>query len=118
MAEPNILTIDDVELPAPMTYAVEYNDLDSDDSGRSEDGMLHRVRVREGVVKIKVSWKQIDQEKLNLILAAVAPDEFEVTYYFGTQQTATMYAGSKSIECRRVNQGQAKWDISFDLIEF
>lgn len=118
MAQPNIISIDGVELPAPMTYSVEYNDLDSDDTGRSEDGMLHRVRVRSRVAKIKASWKQLDQEKADLILTAIAPDEFEVVYYFGTQKTATMYAGSQSCECVRVNNGQAKWNVSFDLIEF
>lgn len=118
MAQPNIISIDGVELPAPMTYSVEYNDLDSDDSGRSEDGKLHRVRVRSKVAKIKVSWRQVDQEKADLILTSIAPESFEVVYYFGTQQTATMYAGSPSCELIRVNNGQAKWNIGFDLIEF
>lgn len=118
MAQPNIISIDGVELPAPMTYSVDYNDLDSDDSGRSEDGTLHRVRVRAGVAKIKASWKQISQEKADLILGAIAPDSFSVTYYFGAQKTATMYAGAQSCDLVRVNNGEAKWNVSFDLIEF
>ena len=118
MAQPNIISIDGVELPAPMTYSVEYNDLDSDDTGRSEDGMLHRVRVRGRVAKIKASWKQMSQENADLLLGAIAPDSFSVTYYFGTQKTATMYAGAQSCELIRVNNGEAKWNIGFDLIEF
>ena len=118
MAQPNIISIDGVELPAPMTYSVDYNDLDSDESGRSEDGKLHRVRVRSGVAKIKASWKQLSQEKADLILTAIAPDSFTVNYYFGTQKTATMYAGAQSCELIRVNNGDARWNIGFDLIEF
>lgn len=118
MAEPNVLTIDGVVLPAPMTYSVEYSDLDSPDTGRTEDGLLHRDRIRSNVAKIKVAWKQLTTEKADIILNAINPDSFTVVYYFGTQKTATMYAGNKSCELIRINQGQGKWNISFDLIEF
>ena len=118
MTGPDILTIDNVVLPPPMTYSVEYNDLDSSDTGRSEDGLLHRVRIRSRVAKIKVSWKQLTTEKANIILNAIAPDSLSVVYYFGVQKTATMYAGTPSCECIGVNYDKAKWNISFDLIEF
>lgn len=118
MAELNILSIGGVQLPAPMTYEVEYNDLDSEDTGRSEDGMLHRVRVRQGVAKIKVAWEQLTQANVDLILNAIEPASFTVVYYFGTQKIATMYAGNQSLKCLRINQGQAKWNLAFDLIEF
>lgn len=118
MTGPNVLSIDGVSLPAPMSYSVEYNDLDAPDTGRSEDGMLHRVRVRHDVAKIKLSWEQLTTETADIILNAIAPDSFEVTYYFGVQKTATMYAGNRSCELRRINNGQAKWNISFDLVEF
>lgn len=118
MTGPNILTIDGVVLPAPMVYSVEYNDLDSDDTGRSEDGMLHRTRVRSRVAKIKVGWEQLTTENLELILNAIEPDSFSVVYYFGTTKTATMYAGNQSCALRRVNGGKALWNLSFNLIEF
>lgn len=118
MPELNILSINGVQLPAPMSYSVEYNDLDSEDTGRSEDGMLHRVRIRSGVAKIQVSWQQLTTEKATLILNAITPDSFTVTYFFGVQKTATMYAGNQTCELIRVNHGQAKWNIGFNLIEF
>jgi len=118
MPELNILTIDGVQLPAPMSYSVELSDLDSDDSGRSEDGMLHRTRIRHAVAKIKIAWNQLDTEKATLILNAIAPDSVSVVYYFGTQKTATMYAGNQTCELIRVNYGKALWNISFDLVEF
>ena len=118
MTGPNILSIDGVQLPAPMTYSVEYSDLDSDDTGRSEDGLLHRVRIRAGVAKIKVSWEQLDTATLDSILNAIAPESLSVTYYFGVQKTATMYASAQSCDVRRINGGKAKWNLSFNLIEF
>lgn len=118
MATLNIISIDGVQLPTPTTYSVEYNDVDASDTGRSEDGMLHRSRVRQGLAKIKLEWRQINTDKAQIILNAIVPDSVSVTYYFGTQKTATMYAGNRSCELVRVNYEQAKWNISFNLVEF
>ena len=118
MTGPNILTINGVQLPPPMVYEVEYNDLDSEDTGRSENGKLHRKRVRYNVAKIKVAWEQLTTENADIILNAIASDSFQVTYYFGIQKTATMYAGNRSCKLLRINYNQAKWNIGFDLIEF
>ena len=38
----DILKVDGVALPAPHSYTVTLNDLDSADTGRTEDGMLVR----------------------------------------------------------------------------
>lgn len=114
----NIVSIDNVQLPTPTTYTVEYNDVDSPDTGRSEDGKLHRKRVRQGLAKIKLTWRQITTDKVDIILNAIVPDSFSVTYYFGIQKTATMYAGDKSCELVRINYDEAKWNIELNLVEF
>lgn len=118
MTGPNVISINGVALPPPMSYSVEYNDLDSSDTGRSEDGMLHRNRVRASIAKIKVGWEQLTTEQADFILNAISSESFTVNYYFGVQKTATMYAGSQSCELRHINYNKAKWNISFDLIEF
>ena len=52
-----ILTIDGTALPVPGAYKVQLSDLDSSGTGRTEDGVLVRERVRGGVAKISVSWE-------------------------------------------------------------
>ena len=52
----DILVIDGVALPTPNEYKVQLSDLDSSGTGRTEDGILVRERVRGGVAKISVSW--------------------------------------------------------------
>ena len=47
-----ILNIDGTALPAPSAYKVQLSDLDSSGTGRTEDGVLVRERVRGGVAKI------------------------------------------------------------------
>ena len=51
----DILLIDGVALPAPNEYKVQLSDLDSSDTGRTEDGVMLRNRVREGIAKISAS---------------------------------------------------------------
>ena len=51
----DILVIDGVALPTPNEYKVQLNDLDSSDTGRTEDGVMMRNRVREGIAKISAS---------------------------------------------------------------
>ena len=41
-----ILNIDGTALPAPSAYKVQLSDLDSSGTGRTEDGVLVRERVR------------------------------------------------------------------------
>ena len=51
-----ILNIDGTALPAPSAYKVQLSDLDSSGTGRTEDGVLVRERVRGGVAKISAGW--------------------------------------------------------------
>lgn len=44
---------------SPRSYAVQRSDLDSEDSGRSETGVMFRNRIRAGVYKILVKRLQL-----------------------------------------------------------
>lgn len=113
-----ILRIDGKDLPIPTTYKVDYEDIDAETTTRSEDGYLHRDRIQHEMPKIAVSWNRLEQEQVDFILAAISPVKFNVEYYFGTFKTAEMYAGSPSIELVRVNEGNALWRVSFNLIDY
>ena len=70
----DILIIGGVTLPAPNEYKVQLNDLDSSDTGRTEDGVMMRNRVREGIAKISASWAAVSTADCARILHAVKPD--------------------------------------------
>ena len=74
----DILTIGGVALPAPNEYKVQLNDLDSSDTGRTEDGVMMRNRVREGIAKISASWAAVSTADCARILNAVKPESFDV----------------------------------------
>ena len=114
----DILKIDGTALPTPHEYQVTLSDLDSEGTGRTEDGVLVRERVRGGVAKISVRWYALSTEECAVVLNATAPDSFSVEYFFGSTCTATMYAGDRSVTLRAVREGQAVWEVSVNLVEY
>ena len=114
----DILTIDGVALPAPNEYKVQLSDLDSSDTGRTEDGVMIRNRVRDGVAKISVSWAALSTAECARVLSAVAPESFNVAYFFGKVRTAKMYAGDRVADLRAAREGQGVWEVEVNLIEF
>ena len=114
----DILTIDGVALPTPNEYKVQFSDLDSSDTGRTEDGTMMRNRVREGIAKISVSWAALSTADCAKILNAVKPESFTAAYFFGSMRTARMYAGDREAELVAARPGQGVWEVSLNLIEF
>lgn len=113
-----LLRINGTELPAPTDYSVQYSDIDSSDTGRSENGVLLRNRIRAGVAKISVSWKMLSQSETDTVLHAVSGESFSVEYY-GGDSAATMYAGDKSLQLVSIDTNNTAWySVSVNLIEF
>jgi len=113
-----ILNIDGTALPAPSAYKVQLSDLDSSGTGRTEDGVLVRERVRGGVAKISAGWAALSTADCAKVLNATAPDSMTVQYFFGGVRTAKMYAGDRTADLKAARDGQAVWEVAVNLIEF
>ncbi len=120
-----IVTIGDVQIFADEVtdYNVELNDLDSDNTGRSESGMLVRDVIRKDVAKVTMSVR-CSEDRLPVIVSAIQPNAFSATIRApvdGGYKTCTMYSGAKSmqlaIQPKESNRG-ARWDLSFSLVEY
>lgn len=120
MAENNLVLIyiGGRKMPSPVSYKVTLSDLDAPNAGRSESGIMTRDRVRADVGKIELSWKNLTTSELQTIIQAVSQEQFEVRYFFGTERTATMYAGDRSIELKFLDMEESYWDMSVNLIEY
>ena len=114
----DILVIDGVALPTPNEYKVQLSDLDSSGTGRTEDGILVRERVRGGVEKISVSWAALSTADCARVLNATAPDSMQVAYFFGGTRTAKMYAGDRTADLKAAREGRAVWEVAVNLIEY
>ncbi len=118
----DLIKIGGVLMPPPKTYSVSCSDLDSEDSGRSETGIMFRNRVRAGVYKIQAQWR-VKSSDLSIIAGAIAPEAFGVQFFDPTtvtQKTCQMYAGDRS--CAMVlnddEAAEAWWDFSVNFIEY
>ena len=119
-----LIVIGSTSLPNPITYSVSRSDLDSDNTGRSETGVLQRTRVREGIYKIEAGFKVLKAD-LKTITDAIAPASFSVTFFdptTSTSPTKTMYAGDRSAKLSSYISesapGDSFWDLNISLIEF
>lgn len=115
-----IITIGSTELPAPVEYTVTLQDIDSENTRRTEAGILTRDRVRAGVYKIQATWK-VNKTDLKKITDAVSPAKFSVTFFdptTSTNPTRPMYVGDRMARLIYLESGQSLWELSLSLIEY
>lgn len=119
----NVLTVGGTPLPAPTSYTVTRNDLDGSGTQRSENGTLHRDRIRGGIYTIEAEWEYLSVSGLNTLTAAFSPASFSVTFFDLTTcgtVTATMYAAnpSASVSSPGKTTADMKCSYSVSLIQF
>lgn len=98
----------------------QRNDIESDDAGRTLDGVMHRDRVGSKV-RLDIKCKPLKSSEAMAVLGAIAP-EFVTVRYIDPQDgsvTRTMYSNNIPAICATINpDGTAVWKgIEFPLIE-
>ena len=124
MAETNpLLVIDGKTMPTPSKFNITLNDLDTDQTGRSIDGNLHRDVIGTNFRTIDLEWKTMTRSDLKKLLDAVSKTNFEVIYYDPIQDARikkTMYAGNRKIDMYNyiIDNGKPLWvNIGVSLIQ-
>ena len=117
-----LIQINGVNLPPPVEYSVELYDIDSENTKRTETGVLQRDRVRAGVYKIQVKWK-VTKAQLKTITDALKPAKFSVTFFdptTSTNPTRFMYCGDRNADLvlNKENPDKSLWELSTSLIEY
>jgi len=118
-----LIQINGVNLPPPVEYSVELYDIDSENTKRTETGVLQRDRVRQGVYKMQVKWL-IKKSQLRIITDALKPAKFKVTFFDPTtleMPTREMYCGDRKANLVKYNGSSPDdswWELSTSLIEY
>ncbi len=118
-----LIKIGTTDMPSPSEYEVSIHDLDSENTKRTETGVLFRDRVRAGVYKIEVTWK-VSGTELQIIASSLSPSKFSVTFFDPTSATnavTDMYCGPKSgklIKYDNSNPSNSIWELTASLIEY
>ena len=89
----------------------EYNDLDSDETGRDEAGVMHRIVLREGVRKCALQYESLTREEYQYMRSLFAgKSQFEVEYrdHDGQVSRFTAYQSNHSITVHNAKTGEYK----------
>ncbi len=114
------ITINNVNLPTPSEYNVTISDLDAEGQRPITTGILHRKRIRSGVLKIELTYLLKDMPNIATVLNMIQPETITVALYDpvgGQIASKTMYAGDKKFGYKRLASGIKGEAFSFSLVE-
>lgn len=97
----------------------EYSDLDSAESGRDESGVMHRIVLRRGVLKLVIPYGSLDREEYLYMESLFAGKRsFTLTYrdHDGSIAERQCYRSNHGIVLRNVRTGQYR-DYKCSIIE-
>ena len=95
-------------------------DVDSPNTGRTLDGMMHRGRVATKI-RLDIKCRPLTATELNTVLNAILPEYVTVTYtdpMYG-EVTKTMYSNNNpAVHCLWKPDGTEWWNgVTFPLVE-
>lgn len=117
-----------VDVPNPTSIKFSYNDISSDDAGRTNDAnvTMHKNMIARKRT-IAVTWNNLDGAKTKTVLRAFRPEYVYVRYFEPEDNSYAIrkfYMGNKSVDLSHYNPtasynigGVTYKTISFNLIE-
>ena len=118
-----MVVINGTIMPPVSKFDMIYNDLESEEAGRSLDGNLHRDVIGQNFRTIELEWATMNRSQLKGLLNALSNDTFPVVYYdpiTGTRVKRTMYASDRKINMYdyTMDDGYPLWlNISVSLMQ-
>lgn len=99
--------------------AISYEDLDSEESGRDESGVMHRIVIREGVKKMPLSYANLSRDEYRYMESLFkGKPEFRVDCRDenGSPLSFMAYRSKHSVSIFNAKTGSHK-NYSFTIIE-
>ena len=111
--------VDNVDVPVPSQFNWSLQDISCSDSGRTEDGLMHKNKIGQKE-KIQLTWNAPSPAKASQILQAFQNEYFNLTYndpLTNSVVTKKFYRGDASAPTYWWCNGGLFTTISFDVIE-
>ena len=112
-----IQNVGGVAVPCPSKYDWKLSDVSAADAGRTEDALMHKMRIAQKV-HIELEWSNVSDAVAQTVLTAFQPEYISVRYYDYKAmafQTKTFYVGDRTVSSySRIN---GIGTISFNIIE-
>jgi len=101
-------------------YTVKLEDVDGPNSGRGENGVMVRDRVRSGIHTIAVTFEMLTKAQASQILSAIEPASFNCIYHdtkTATTKTGLFYAADEGHDLT-ANIDNSYWSGKLTFVEF
>lgn len=115
--------VDGTSIYTPGTETqITHESIQSDDTGRTEDGVMHIDWVRRNMVKVFMQWKYLTGDEVAFLEGLIQGKEFTLTYYDkGSTRTANVYVSNmtytKVTDAKYSSEGGLYSDITANAIE-
>ena len=110
----NTLLINGNALPCPdEDVGISENDLDSEDTGRDEQGFMHRLRLRHAVKTWEFHYKFLSAADYEYICSLTTGETFRVSFW---GYVCTAYCSNNAVTLRNAVTGEYK-DFTLKVIE-
>lgn len=104
-------------IPAPSKYDWKLSDVSAADAGRTEDALMHKMRIAQKV-HIELEWQNVSDSIAHAVLTAFQPEYINVNYYDYKAMaflTKRFYVGDRSVTS--YNRTKGIGTIAFNIIE-
>lgn len=94
-----LIHVNGVAISDPSELSVDLMDVSASDSGRTEDGIMHKNRI-SSKRKLTMKWPAVEKDVASSIIQPFLPEYVSITYYdpyAGATQTRTFYTGDKKM---------------------
>ena len=112
-----IQSVGSTVVPAPSKYDWKLSDVSAADAGRTEDALMHKMRIAQKV-HIELEWQNVSDADAGTILTAFQPEYINIQYYDYkalTFLTKRFYVGDRTVSS--YNRAKGISTISFNIIE-
>lgn len=101
---------------------IDHESIQSADSGRTEDGVMHIDWVRTNMVKVNMTWSHLTGQEVARLEQLMMGKEFTLTYFDkGATHSAHVYVSKvtykKVTDALYANEGGLYSDIAINAIE-
>lgn len=112
-----IKSVGGITVPVPSKYDWKLSDVSSADAGRTEDALMHKMRIAQKV-HIELEWQNIGDSAAQTILTAFQPEYINIQYYDYKSmsfQTKRFYVGDRNVTTYSRILGIST--VAFNIIE-
>lgn len=114
------LIIEDIDLPLPNAYSLEFRDIEADTGGETEAGTIQRDIVRSKVASISVDFSC--SPRLVKLLSGLSNKSKLKVKFLDTEtlelKNSEMYMDNFSVKLVKDTSFKGLWQVSFSLEEY